>query len=250
MARGGAPRPGSIPGRARATLPACAAFPRAFSLSSLNLGTHRNHSSSASDDARAPQRRAAAAGRRSLSWNDIRAAVAARRMPRKRLHRAARAREGARLLASSSRSQARAQRAAGDPVQRATTTTTSAAATAVAARAAAATAAAPPPLLLLPLPPSPHTHTPPPHSSPHENLVFVYVHAAMRAASIRLSWAVEPRSRACVCVPSVEFCYWWALMERGELVVDHHLQSMDYRHYYRKCGRDRLAHGSLGFGSN
>ena len=92
MARGGSPRPGSIPGRARATLPACAAFPRAFSLSSLNLGTHRNHSSSASDDARAPQRRAAAAGRRSLSWNDIRAAVAARRMPRKRLHRAARAR--------------------------------------------------------------------------------------------------------------------------------------------------------------
>ena len=83
-----------------------------------------------------------------------------------------------------------------------------------------------------------------------QNLLFVYVHAAMRAASIRLSWAVEPRSRACVCVPSVEFCYWWALMERGELVVDHHLQSMDYRHYYRKCGRDRLAHGSLGFGSN
>ena len=103
-----------------------------------------------------------------------------------------------------------------------------------------------------PPPPSLPSHTPPfpPHSSPHENLVFVYVHAAMRAASIRLSWAVEPRSRACVCVPSVEFCYWWALMERGELVVDHHLQSMDYRHYYRKCGRDRLAHGSLGFGSN
>ena len=104
-----------------------------------------------------------------------------------------------------------------------------------------------------PPPPSLPSHThplPPPHSSPHENLVFVYVHAAMRAASIRLSWAVEPRSWACVCVPSVEFCYWWPLMERGELVVDHHLQSMDYRHYYRKCGRDRLAHGSLGFGSN
>ena len=39
MARGGSPRPGSIPGRARATLPACAAFPRAFSLTSLNLET-------------------------------------------------------------------------------------------------------------------------------------------------------------------------------------------------------------------
>ena len=88
------------------------------------------------------------------------------------------------------------------------------------------------------------------HSSPHENLVFIYVHAATRAASIRLSRAVEPRSWACVCVPSVEFCYWWALMESGELVVDHHLQSMDYRHYCWKCGRDRLAHGSLGFGSN
>ena len=44
-----------------------------------------------------------------------------------------------------------------------------------------------------------------------QNLLFVYVHAAMRAASIRLSWAVEPRSRACVCVPSVEFCYWWVV---------------------------------------
>ena len=52
---------------------------------------------------------------------------------------------------------------------------------------------------------------------PHENLVFVYVHAATRAASIRLSRAVEPRSWACVCVPSVEFCYWWALMESGAL---------------------------------
>ena len=68
-----------------------------------------------------------------------------------------------------------------------------------------------------PPPPSPPPTYPPlpPHSSPHENLVFVYVHAATRAASMRLSRAVEPRSWACVCVPSVEFCYWWACSTRG-----------------------------------
>ena len=40
MARGGAPRPGSIPGRACAFLAACGTFRRTFSLSLPNLETH------------------------------------------------------------------------------------------------------------------------------------------------------------------------------------------------------------------